>query len=116
MTRKFRAWNGTGMLYSDTMADTKENIGLLTRFFALIDGTQDDKKEILSQYIGLCDINGKEIYEGDIVSIQEQGRYQTYIVPQLNVLIADPGFEHLFEATIVGNIYENPELAKEAIT
>jgi len=71
---------------------------------------------ILMQYVGIKDRNGKEIYEGDIIKhfAGELGVVKfkdgCFGVEWLNgdFRISVP-FEH---HTIIGNIYENPELLK----
>lgn len=69
---------------------------------------------ILMQYTGLHDKNGKEIYEGDIVSWtygqNNEVREVKWIISEAmflpNCMAEDPVVE------VIGNIYENPELLK----
>ena len=74
---------------------------------------------VIEQYTGLKDMNGTDIYEGDIL-IDDTGEPIEYWV----VKFADGGFvgecagvaESLFELTnleVIGNIHENPELVEE---
>lgn len=79
------------------------------------------------QYTGLKDKNGKEIYEGDIVSIKSQYETDEPIDTKARVEFFDGAFILDFHAMrltwavleyknsnwlieIIGNIYENPEL------
>ena len=76
---------------------------------------------ILMQFTGLKDNkSGKEIYEGDIVKIENP-----YYLDNWEVIFEDGGFkwwrkdmgqkdlDTVTKVEVIGNIYENPELLKE---
>jgi len=74
---------------------------------------------ILLQYTGLKDKNGKEIYEGDVIETNGiENCEKALIIFHDGVFVADfeefdfIGWEHLngLDMTVIGNIYENPEL------
>lgn len=79
----------------------------------------------LRQYTGLCDRNGREIYEGDILSWEEHvilygtdlNEWVTEKCPVkydetlCTFLCAEQFlFNYTEKAEVIGNIYENPEL------
>ena len=81
-----------------------------------------NNKYKLMQYTGLKDKNGKEIYEGDIVSlfyetqiseVRFNSKYGCWEV-KVQLSIHSQGWDllgnHLGESEVIGNIYENPEL------
>lgn len=97
----------------------------------------EENKDRLMQFTGLHDKNGKEIYEGDIVKINNlketwkhsepefdwrvlQIKYNQYTWAFENSVLYFPlstyadgreGF-YDYETEVIGNIYENPELLK----
>jgi len=75
-----------------------------------------DSRYALMQFIGLHDVNDKEVYEGDIVRMDGFNHpvgIITYQPPDYNLVSILTGNAHSLhggELTIIGNIYENKEL------
>ena len=127
---KFRVWNEINKYWD------KETSGCIEIIDNEINRTAiwkigEEKNRIFQQFTGLLDINGKEIYEGDILKSRVNGKPCNYIVKwsdnrseycgfALNPVMINPpkityhihdfriwmaeGFE------VIGNIFENPEL------
>ena len=79
----------------------------------------------LEQFTGLKDVNGKEIYKGDVV----KSSYK-YAQPKISQIIMDNGnsyiagedlatgnemlvSDHINEIEVIGNVHANPELLEE---
>mgnify|MGYP002507857177 CR=1 FL=1 len=122
---KFRAWDKGLKRWTNYSIDD----GLLMFYDEHADCWEIDREGerfILCQFTGLKNINGKEIYEGDIVRAvgflkwigvaKYSDKNQAFVFEGIdknyrgNIVFMsqfDQGFK------ILGNIYENPELLKE---
>lgn len=104
---KFRAWLDSKMI-TPGFIDSEGRV-----YEDCIERPEELDGAILMQYTGLKDKNGREIYEGDIVSFHMPGRgiiewddgSASFVV--VNKWMAIVHFE---ETNVIGNIYENPEL------
>ena len=121
MIPKFRAWhNELGRMMSisdmwfnvDSLGEIGLNDSVMNDYITV---SPDEIK--LMQSTGLKDKNGKEIFEGDIVSIDTDEFDLLFVKYESGIywLMDDEEcVEHLSDyykyVSIVGNIYENPEL------
>ena len=126
---KFRAWNG----YRKTMADyvsaiqngdtqgTPSSVNVIVNRKNETWDIKNDDVELL-QFTNLKDVNGKPIYEGDIV----ESSYK-YAQPKVSQIIIENGnsyilgedlatgnemlvSDHVNEIEVIGNVYTSPEL------
>lgn len=123
MISKFRAWFGSEMYDKPVVYDGE--FYLDWREFE--DGNTYNGA-ILMQSTGLFDVNGKEIFEGDVIVAMSQGVKATGEVKRRidGYWLMYPSFQnrefwHIVEnidtgetgVGIIGNIYQNPELMEE---
>lgn len=123
---KFRAWNGKHMIDAsygdwvsfDGIAWTQASIGYDTPNTEI----EKAKDYILMQFTGLLDKNGKEIYEGDIITdtankINSREWNAEVVWSDIGFSLSEchPTERSLWELAergrleVIGNIYENPE-------
>lgn len=118
---KFRAWEDRGEEYiKDVLIGSNGKI-----YFDDGVATQDDLDISVEQFTGLKDVNGKEIYEGDIVHgydqepDKEDGYIGSSVVDVVNFKygafwIGDSWYKIMVMTPpiveVIGNVHENSEL------
>ena len=120
---KFRAWLKDEQRMVDVYEMTFINDGITILSYDMDFYTDDEFK--LMQSTGLVDWEGVEVYEGDIVKIPDDYEVFGKNAGETCKVIFDSGcfrlktlcgrgrgfwFEDDSTVTIIGNIYENPEL------
>lgn len=117
---KFRAWDGKQVLLVAGLSFSMNNGD--DSYVTYEDGSYNRLYSIkLMQYTGLKDKTGKDIYEGDIISILPRWKNQWEIKYHNYKLLAkligkEDTYQELNQVArcksllIIGNIYENPEL------
>lgn len=137
MTPRYRAWIKTEkrMLLSDDILNIDyANKEIVTQQVYFKNGLPDDRdiyfydfdEIVLMQSTGLKDKNGKEIFEGDVLEIEDEGEVlgnakltwdneqAVFMIEAVSVDDIAPFHEILSDESysyrVVGNVYENPEL------
>lgn len=131
MEKRFKAWDGFNKIMFDdglTIKDLFKVVGMCygTKEYGKYDSMISEEMEYL-QFTGLKDKNGKEIYEGDIISFYYDDFEKRYTG---QVKFINGGFNYYDNdegrdpseydndtlqgveqnGEVIGNIYENPEL------
>lgn len=129
---KFRAWDKREKVmhqrvheWYDSLGDRKgEPMQTEDYFGALFEATMSEDSEVLRyevmQYTGRKEMNGVEIYEGDIVQLSNGSmgnvtwaeNYTRFCFCIGQNIMMPVTFKTIieWELTVCGNIYENPEL------
>lgn len=79
--------------------------------------------DTVGQYTGICDSNGKQIFEGDIITFPYRNRKETGVVSYVNgrfyvknkVELRNAELHNValfLEIYVIGNIHDNPELVE----
>ena len=129
---KFRAWNGYRKIMADYVSaiqngdtqGTPSSVNVIVNRKNETWDIKNDDVELL-QFTGLKDVNGQEIYIGDIV----KSNYK-YAQPKVSQIITEDGnsyilgedlatgnemlvSDHISEIKVIGNVHANPELLEE---
>lgn len=101
-TIKFRAWDGQEML-NDWLVMERGGTQIVARQLARA-------AEVVMQFTGLLDKNGKEIYEGDIIEWEVRPGTKDRMAMEFfsDLQTWKPYINQTSE--VIGNIYSNPEL------
>lgn len=119
---KFRAWSKDLSKYRK-LDDISNDQGL-GMFFEVQNGIGSNVTsicysvgDVVEQFTGLTDVNGDDIYVGDIVKNERNEVHRVSFIPRAGCFaIGDCYFKSIGAGKIlkvIGNVHENPELLEE---
>lgn len=119
---KFRGWNGKNKkwIYGYYFVNRGEHFispdEVVNPLVSYNDFVVD--KDSVGQYTGVKDKNGKEVYDGDIVSSGATTGVVVYDCEQAGFVVQkektiELRFYSLLGIEVIGNIHDNPELIKQ---
>ncbi|MCT3259607.1 hypothetical protein EFO87_14445 [Lactiplantibacillus plantarum] len=122
---KFRAWNGYRKIMADYVSaiqngdtqGTPSSVNVIVNRKNETWDIKNDDVELL-KFTGLKDMNGKDIYEGDIL---ENRKYRSTVKFANGKFLADvvgtiSRFDLIGEthgSKVIGNVHQNPEISEE---
>lgn len=136
---KFRAWDKRSEIYLYNVQDAYDMLGGFVKYEngenadydeCCFGDFLDNKRYDIEQFAGLKDVNGKDIYENDIIHgyDQEPDRYDGYIGSSvIDVVsfkngafwIGDSWYKVMAMTPpiveVIGNVHTNPELLEEEL-
>lgn len=127
MTVRYRAWHKTGEEMGKVKRIRFDDEGNITTIFVRGKTSGSNayfKDVVLMQSTGLFDINGKEVFVGDIVKCTRGCLHEVYLekeyggtfiggMPAVYLKGLSEGYAWTGYEEIIGNVYENKELLEE---
>ena len=112
-----RSWGNKDWVEGDLLHGYSDHVSITKRLMG-IESCQVEP-ETVGQYTGLCDKNGKKIFEGDIIH-GFGGNFAVRWSPEICSFVAGEGrgirpamtYGTMKSFEVIGNIYDNPKLVE----
>ena len=119
-THKYRAWDikKKKMIYNPFVYDDNETLAEWS--MVRLNEALKDKRFVYLEYTGLCDLNSKKIFEGDIVNTKAIDRFWRNVEIKWHkknaMFVVGKGESNYFsldyidDCEVIGNVYEDSHL------